>query len=152
MWKQSMNVARISIRKRGVTVDVTWVRCHLLDALAMGSVTWVHAAPNSITLCGPMCIMSKKAFTPTAALHCNRKQALRQAFLVGLHFRPEGLRIAQRSTFSYSIYVNAQSSESYLFGYFTYRVIKYPEILRFNYSSKRCKECRLLGCDAVWLL
>jgi hypothetical protein len=38
----------------------------------MGSVTWVQAAPKSITLCGPMCIMSKNALTPTAALHCNR--------------------------------------------------------------------------------
>ena len=35
----------------------------------MGSVTCVHAAPNSITLGGPLCIMSKNAFTPTAALH-----------------------------------------------------------------------------------
>lgn len=35
----------------------------------MGSVTCVQAAPNSISLCGPLCIMSKKALTPTAALH-----------------------------------------------------------------------------------
>lgn len=50
---------------------LTWVRCQCLEALAMGSVTWVQAAPNSMTLCGPSCIMSKNAFTPTAALHCN---------------------------------------------------------------------------------
>lgn len=50
---------------------LTWVRCQCLEALAMGSVTWVQAAPNSMTLCGPSCIMSKNAFTPTAALHYN---------------------------------------------------------------------------------
>lgn len=49
---------------------LTWVRCQCLEALAMGSVTWVQAAPNSISLWGPLCIMSKKALTPTAALHC----------------------------------------------------------------------------------
>lgn len=52
---------------------LTWVRRQCLDAFAMGSVTCVQAAPNSITFGGPLCIMSKNAFTPTAALHCNRR-------------------------------------------------------------------------------
>lgn len=41
-----------------------------MEAFAIGSVTCVQAAPKSINLCGPLCIMSKNAFTPTAALHC----------------------------------------------------------------------------------
>ena len=48
---------------------LTCVRRQCLDALAMGSVTCVQAAPKSIILGGPLCIMSKKALTPTAALH-----------------------------------------------------------------------------------
>jgi hypothetical protein len=48
---------------------LTWVRCQCFDALAMGSVTCVQAAPNNMSLWGPLCIMSKKALTPTAALH-----------------------------------------------------------------------------------
>lgn len=51
----------------------TCVRCQCLEAFAIGSVTWVQAAPNSISLCGPLCIMSKNAFTPTAALHCKNQ-------------------------------------------------------------------------------
>jgi hypothetical protein len=51
---------------------LTCVMRQCFEALAMGSVTWVQAAPKSINLCGRSCIMSKNALTPTAALHCNK--------------------------------------------------------------------------------
>lgn len=53
--------------------ELTWVRCQYLEAFAIGSVTWVDAAPNNISLWGCSCMKSKNAFTPTAALHCNQK-------------------------------------------------------------------------------
>jgi hypothetical protein len=42
-----------------------------LDVLAMESVTELQDPPRIITLRGSLSIMSKKAFMPTEALHCN---------------------------------------------------------------------------------
>jgi len=57
----------------------TCVSLQCLEAFAIGSVTCVQAAPNSITFLGPSCIISKNALTPTAALHCKTKTDLRSA-------------------------------------------------------------------------
>ena len=43
------------------------------EVLAMGSVTEVQDPPRIMTLRGCLSIMSKKAFIPTEALHCNQR-------------------------------------------------------------------------------
>lgn len=53
--------------------EINGLTCNKLkkrDALAIGSVTGVQASPKRIILWGGANNMSKKAFIPTAALHC----------------------------------------------------------------------------------
>lgn len=53
--------------------------CHMFHHFAdsaMGAVTSLHASPNSMTLAGGLCIMSKKSFVPTAISHCRKKNVI----------------------------------------------------------------------------
>ena len=68
--------------------SLTCVMRQCFEALAIGSVTWVQAAPKSITLGGFLYIMSKKALVEVAVLHCKQnKQNVRRGCLNGFKYQ-----------------------------------------------------------------
>lgn len=105
--KKFGNASRVNIG--WVSAYDNCVRCQCLLALAIGSVTCVQAAPNSINLCGPECIISKNDFTPTAALHfdngrdepctqigCLWKEGGRVGKITRLRRKSKGMEFTQR--------------------------------------------------------